>query len=84
MHSASSISDCRRLERLPAPRSRPATFRSVHIQEHGVVPLILSVPPRHVADDSLPAFVNMDVFYSHSLLSLTPVPIEGFQKRGVG
>jgi hypothetical protein len=40
--------------------------------------------PLHVADNGLAAFMNVDVFDSDFLLSLATMPIEGFQKRGVG
>ena len=33
--------------------------------------------PLDVADDGLPAFVNVDVFNGHLLLALAPITIEG-------
>ena len=33
--------------------------------------------PLDIADDGLPAFVNVDVFNGHLLLALAPVTIEG-------
>ena len=40
--------------------------------------------PRHIADNSLAAFVDVDVFDRDFLLALASVAIQGFQKRGVG
>jgi hypothetical protein len=40
--------------------------------------------PLHIADNGLAAFMDMDVFDSHFLLSLAPVAIQGFKDRGVG
>ena len=40
--------------------------------------------PLHIADNSLSAFVDVDVFNRYFLLSFATVSIEGFQKCGVG
>ena len=38
---------------------------------------IVTPAPLDIADDGLPAFVNVDVFNGHLLLALAPVTIEG-------
>ena len=38
---------------------------------------IVTPAPLDVADDGLPAFVNVDVFNGHLLLALAPITIEG-------
>jgi hypothetical protein len=56
----------------------------VHIQLHGVVPLISvqTLPPAFdVADDGLAAFVNVDVLDRHLLLAFAAVAIKRFNQR---
>ena len=43
-----------------------------------------SSTPLHIANNGLSAFVDVDVFDRNFLLALAAMPIESFQKRGVG
>jgi hypothetical protein len=85
VHSAPIVCHRWRLARLPAPRFRSAAFGPVHIQVHGVdSPILFVSRPLDVADNGLSAFMDVDVFNRYFLLSFATVPIEGFQKSGVG
>jgi hypothetical protein len=84
VHPASTVCHRWRLARLPVPCSRSATFRPVHIQEHGVdSPFSFASHPLHIADNDLSAFVNVDVFDRHFLLPFAAMAVRCFEQGGI-
>lgn len=84
MHSGLPFGIAGGLARLPVPRSRSATFRPAHIQEHGVILRFGPHPiPLCVADNGLAAFVDVDVFDGDLLLSLAAMAFQWLEQRRV-
>jgi hypothetical protein len=59
----------------------------VHVQEHGVDPLlsVRTLPPAlDIADDGLAALVNVNMLDRDLLLALAAVPVERIEQYRIG
>jgi hypothetical protein len=85
VHPASTVCHRWRPARLPASRSRSAAFRRCISKSMRLILRFGPYPtPSYVADNCLPAFVDVDVFDRDFLLSLAAMPVQSLQQGGVG